>query len=330
MDEVRKWTAQIVDAVRGFSFDELFADTPDSGVCPVCGGAVRESLRAYGCEHSGRDGECPFVVWKETGGRFIDRRSAEQLLEHGETPAKPGFFTRAGREYEASLHLTEDKRVEVRRRQDGEVVAASGVSAEPADVGPCPFHPDRLVRRTPAGYRCDGYASKECKLSLPLELCQRALSLDEVGDLIGEARKTGPHEGFVSKRNRPFSATLHLTDEGRLRWEFPPRTSGQSSGKPAREFPVNAEPLVRCPKHADADVIETPTTYACSQEGCSVHLPREVCKREITREEATAYFKDGQTPVLEALISRKGTPFSASLYLKRTGRHGFRFGPRGG
>jgi len=330
MDDLRKWTSEIVDRVRAFKFDELYSDTEDLGECPVCGAGVRESLRAYGCVHSGRDGECSFVIWKETGGRFIDRRSALQLMANGETPAKPGFFTRSGREYEASLHLTEDKRVEVRSRHHGEVMAASGVSAEPADIGPCPFHPELTVRRSPAGYRCDAYAKKECKLSLPLEVCQRALKIEEVEQLIGAERHTDVLEGFISRRNRPFSATLHLTDEGRLRWEFPPRGSKASDDAAGKEFPVNPEPVAKCPNHPDKDVVETPTAYVCGEDGCSATLPREVCQREVTRDEAAAYFSEKETPVLDGFISRKGSTFAASLYMKRTGRHGFRFGPRGG
>ena len=330
MSEVRDWTRRIVERVRSFTFDELYAGTEDLGACPVCGAAVRESLRAYGCVKSGKDGECSFVIWKETGGRYVDRRSALQLLQNGETPAKPGFFTRSGREYEASLHLTEDKRVEVRSRRGGEVMAASGVSAEPADVGPCPFHPESMVRRSPAGYRCDGYATKECKLSLPLEACQRPLTVEEVGQLTGAARQTPVLDGFISRRNRPFSATLHLTDEAKLRWEFPPRGTRATAAEQVREFPVNPEPLAKCRHHPAAQIVETPTAFACTEEGCVATLPREVCQREITRDEAAAYFTEKETPALDGFVSRKGSTFAASLYMKRTGRHGFRFGPRDG
>ena len=61
---------------------------------------------------------------------------------------------------------------------------------EPADVGPCPFHPESLVRRTGQGYRCDKFADGDCKLNLPLQLCRRPLSLEEVQALIGPDRKT--------------------------------------------------------------------------------------------------------------------------------------------
>jgi DNA topoisomerase-3 len=54
-----------------------------------------------------------------------------------------------------------------------------------------------------------------------------------------------------------------------------------------------------------------------------------VCKREITRDEALVYLRTGRTEVLTDFTSRFGRPFSATLVLKETGRHGFEFPPRG-
>ena len=53
-----------------------------------------------------------------------------------------------------------------------------------------------------------------------------------------------------------------------------------------------------------------------------------MCKREITREEALVYLQNRRTDLLTDFTSRKGRPFSATLVLKDTGRHGFEFPPR--
>ena len=64
---------------------------------------------------------------------------------------------------------------------------------------------------------------------------------------------------------------------------------------------------------------------------CTSLLPRTVCKREITRDEATKFFDEGETEVFTDFISRKGRPFSAKLVRKEdNGRHSFEFPPRGG
>ena len=328
MSNVRDWTTTIVEKVRGFEFQTLYDGVEPIGDCPLCGAKVHESLRTYTCEKGGRDGECKFVIWKEVGGRYVDRRSAGQLIVEGETPEKAGFFTRDNREYDASLVRNPDGRVTVRSAGQG-AEAEGAADVEPADVGPCPFHPESLVRRSAQGYRCDKFADGDCKLSLPLQLCRRALSLEEVQALIGPDRKTALLEGFISKRNRPFSAMLQLSDTAKINWEFPPRRGSEGRTNTAKEFPVNEEPLCADPKHPDAKIIETPTAFVSTASESNINIPREICQRELTREEAIQLFTKKETEVLEGFISRAGKPFAASLYIKRTGRHGFRFGNRG-
>jgi DNA topoisomerase-3 len=57
-------------------------------------------------------------------------------------------------------------------------------------------------------------------------------------------------------------------------------------------------------------------------------LPKLVCEREITPEEAKAYFMEGETELLSGFKSKKGRFFKAKLILKPNGRHGFEFAPR--
>lgn len=327
MGGIRDWTRRIVDQIRGFSFDTLYQGTEALGPCPICGkGQVFETLRTWSCDSAGSDPPCEFVIWKEVGGRYVERVSAAQILSRGETPVKPGFFTREGREYEASLAREQDGRVVVRPRGASQ---GEDQDVQPEEVGPCPYC-GLAIQRMAKGYRCDGYSDKKCKLNLPLQVCQRALSVDEVRALTGPDRKTGLLEGFVSKQNRPFSATLHLDDGARIRWEFPPRENRRAAERPSREFEVNPEPIGPCPRHPEARIVETATAFVCTDPGCRISLPREICQRELVRTEAAELLATGETRVLEGFVSRAGKPFAASLYIKKTGRHGFRFGARDG
>ena len=320
MTQVRDWTKEIVERLQGFTYDGLYEDAKPIGSCPLCKTPVRETLRTYVCANGGRDGTCSFVIWKEVGGRYIDTGSASALVNVGETIVKPGFFSRDGREYEASLHLTDDGRVEIRSKGH-ELLAASAERVEPADVGPCPFHAEEgwLIRRSQLGYRCDGFADKKCKVNLPLQVCKRPLSLEEVTAMIGAERKTALLENFTSKRGRPFSAMLHLTDAGRIRFEFPPR--GEGGGRNRKEFPVNDEPLGTCPFCKEGKIIEAPSDFKCTD--CKARISREVCKREVKREEAIPLFKDKKSTLLEGFTSRAGKPFNAFLKLKKSGGHRF-------
>ena len=89
-------------------------------------------------------------------------------------------------------------------------------------------------------------------------------------------------------------------------------------------------------------MVESPTHFICERKlkeadlgegverpkSCGFILPRTVCKREITREEAIHYVTNKRTELLTDFTSRYGRPFSATLVLKETGRHGFEFPPR--
>ena len=92
-----------------------------------------------------------------------------------------------------------------------------------------------------------------------------------------------------------------------------------------KEFPINAEPLGKCPKHKDVDVVETACEFKCTEEGCKLDVPREFCKREITREEMLQFLTDKGTPVLEGWISKRGKNFSAALKQNLRKRGGFEF-----
>lgn len=58
-------------------------------------------------------------------------------------------------------------------------------------------------------------------------------------------------------------------------------------------------------------------------------LPKLVCERETTEEEARAFFQEGETDFLSGFKSKRGRFFKAKLIKKPNGRHGFEFMPRG-
>ena len=112
---------------------------------------------------------------------------------------------------------------------------------------------------------------------------------------------------------------------------------------------MNPEPLGRCPFEEDCTIVESPTQFVCERklkeaeltreerkqlkdegapQSCGFVFPRTVCKREITRDEALHYLREGKTELLTDFTSRFGRPFSATLVLKENGRHGFEFPPR--
>jgi DNA topoisomerase-3 len=200
--------------------------------------------------------------------------------------------------------------------------------------------------------------SDDCPLRLWKDTSGRYIDRHTVATLLRDG-KTGVLEGFVARGGRAYKGHLEIDhDEWRVRVFSEGWSEETASETP--EYEVNAEPLGVCPLSSACEVIETPTQFACTtrlaadeqqaafrearraarEKGTEppakpeppdhpgVLLPRTVCKREITRDEALVYLREGKTEVLTDFTSRFGRPFSAQLVLKENGRHGFEFPPR--
>ena len=59
------------------------------------------------------------------------------------------------------------------------------------------------------------------------------------------------------------------------------------------------------------------TAYACDNESCKFRgINKEMCKREITVDEAKSLIENGQDALLDDFISKRGSTFSAYLVVK--------------
>ncbi|HYB11954.1 MAG TPA: DNA topoisomerase [Myxococcota bacterium] len=211
-------------------------------------------------------------------------------------------------------------------------------------LGPCPRCGKPVYERS-WFYRCaeePGTPEDQvCPLRIWKDTSGRYIDRASASALIREG-KTGVLDGFTARDGRTYRGRLELDRE---RWSVKVRSEGWAEGEQAHatpEYEVNTEPLGRCPREEDCKVIESSTYFVCERKlkeeqkgkddslpkSCGFQLPRTVCKREITREEALVYLRTGRTELLTDFTSRFGRPFSATLVLKESGRHGFEFPPR--
>ena len=214
--------------------------------------------------------------------------------------------------------------------------------------GPCPSC-DGPVIEMAWFYRCrevpDRAPEQDCPMRFWKDSSGRYLDPASLRVLLRDGR-TGPLDGFTARSGRTYRAFLEVDRE---KWQVKVRSLGWNEGEGTSdepEYEVNQEPVGTCPVDGQASVVETPRLFVCERalrreerqregvaagelpEGCSFVLPRTVCKREITRDEAAIYCREKRTPLLTEFTSRFGRPFSATLVLKETGRHGFEFQPR--
>ena len=74
---------------------------------------------------------------------------------------------------------------------------------------------------------------------------------------------------------------------------------------------------------------ETHNVAETNDKGYNLQIPREISKREITREEAKELVEKRKIGPFEDLLSKKtGKPFTSIMYLKANQQIGYRFAKR--
>jgi DNA topoisomerase-3 len=206
MDEIVEYTKAIVDRAVTFEYEELYPDDESLGPCPLCRRPIYERSWFYRClevPDVSREDDCPFRIWKDKSGRYMDRNTARILLEKGETGELEGFTYRDGRTYNGILKI-----------EDGELTleAIAGSAGEretdipeyevdERPLGPCPAKCGSEVIETPTQYICKAGLKraeeiveqrkaagkriripdeeKPCPFVLPRTVCKREIVRDE-------------------------------------------------------------------------------------------------------------------------------------------------------
>lgn len=181
----------------------------------------------------------------------------------------------------------------------------------------CPFCGATAFKHTAEFVECK---TEGCKLRVFKNIAGRALSEDELRTLI-EKRFLPPMEGFRSRLGKEFRAGLEIKEEKKSKKVNFVFEKGQSDDFDWETAPV----LCPCPVCAKAGRKENihilPMAYACKTamtdaKKCNARLPKELCKKAITEDNARKFFTEGKTGVIEGMISKKGRPFSALLVCK--------------
>jgi DNA topoisomerase-3 len=316
MSDIVERTTAMVHRIKDHDRSVLYADDEDVGPCPSCGESIRETTLAYQCvANLGADEGCSFIFWKDTSGRWFDRDTASRLIEQTTVEDLHGFFSRTGEEYTATVTLSQAGKVTSKGN------AAGSVEATDEAIATCPVCESGTIRQGHDGYACD---ADECSFrGIRAEMCQRLITSEEARAILTDGR-SALLEGFVSRRGRPFSAYLVLNGK-KVEYDFPPRQAAEGATK----FDVAPGVVAVCPK-TNVAIVETPTHYQPEEagSGCKIQIAREISKRELTREEAATLIIEGQVGPFSDLISKKGNPFTAILYLNKAQAVRYRFAKR--
>lgn len=209
-----------------------FSGLESLGKCPMCKANVFDNVKAYICEKSvGPDRDCKFRSGKIILQQPVEHAQMKKMLESGKTDLLDQFVSKRGRKFKAFLVIDDKGKVgfEFEKRED-RAAKKKGAKKEPEVIldfstmeplGPCPRCSGK-VYMSESQYVCENTQaeSKKCKFKSGREICQRAITPEEMGLLLTDKR-TGLLENFTSRFGKPFSAFLVLDEKGKSVFEFP-------------------------------------------------------------------------------------------------------------
>ncbi|CAN5692215.1 DNA topoisomerase III [soil metagenome] len=198
----------------------------------------------------------------------------------------------------------------------------------PDFMATCPFCGTKNFKHTEEFISCKG---EGCKLRIFKNIAGRNMTEEELRALV-EKRFLPTMDGFRSRLGKEFSAAIEIKDDKKVNFIF---EKGQSDEVNWDETPI----LCDCPVCAKAGrenkIYILPNSYVCKlaasdQKACNAKLPKELCKKAITEENARKFFTEGKTDLIVNMISKKNRPFSAFLSCKPGEKRllGWEFPPR--
>lgn len=180
------------------------------------------------------------------------------------------------------------------------------------------------------GYR--KYSCQDCGLYFWKTVAGYQLTPAEAEILLRD-RRLGPLAEFKSKLGNFFTATLILSDEGKIDMEFPDQEDDDFDPSELE----GQDPIGPCPKcnKKDAQLFQATTAYRCSSvlagKDCGFRISRLICKRELSPAEVCQLIdpERKKTDLLEGFISKYDKPFNAFLKLDpKSKKLGFEFEKR--
>jgi DNA topoisomerase-3 len=332
MRQIEQMTRQIVEKTKGHESDTVPGDFGELTVrCPKCGGVIKENYKKFQCQG------CDYALWKIVAGRQLEIPEVDELIAKGRVGPLQGFRSKLGRPFAAIIKLGPEFKPEFDfGQQDGAGGAAAVDFTGQTPIGKCP-QCGSPVYDSGMAYICEKAARREgCTFRLGKVILQRAIEKEQAEKLL-TARRTDLLEKFISKKGRPFKAFLVLKPDGKVGFEFEPRTAKKGAPAKPREAPQKidfskAEPLAVCPI-CGGRVFETDSQYVCEKsqadkKPCKFKVGKTILQQPIDREQLKKLADTGRTDLLDKFISKAGKPFPAFLTLDDNQKISFEFPPK--
>ena len=173
--------------------------------CPLCGRAMREMDWGWGCTGYSRDGTgCSFAISGTIAGKMIPEKTAQRIIETGDSGLIKGFTSKKGNKFDAHLKLKPDGKIGFEFEEPGALTDATGREIR------CPACGSPITEHR-WGWGCSGYKENGCKVSVSKEICGKKISRDIAVRALRDG-DTGMLTGFTSKKGKEFKAKLVFED----------------------------------------------------------------------------------------------------------------------
>jgi DNA topoisomerase-3 len=254
MDHIVDTTREMVERIRNGNIpDEAFATL--KAPCPKCGATVQENYRKFQCQ------SCDFAIWRVMSGRELAPEEVEELIEKGVVGPLTGFRSRLGRPFAGALKLTAEMKAEFdfghgAEGKEGGAEAPDFSGQEP--LGACPKCGADVFEQ-PMAYLCEKSVGPErsCDFRSGRVILQRPIEREQMLKLLSTGRTDLLHR-FISKKGRPFSAFLVRGADGKVGFQFAPRTGKRATAEPSKEPAKSSEkPLASTSVKSAAKVSRT-------------------------------------------------------------------------
>lgn len=218
MEKIAEMTRHIVEQAKNHRGETISGDfavlkTP----CPKCGNVVHETYKKFQCQ------SCDFALWKILAGRQFEVAEMETLITQHAVGPLQGFRSKMGQPFNAIIRLTDNFEMKFDFGNEDENQEEIDFSNQ-ISLGKCPKCGHAIYEHG-LHYVCEKAvgANKSCSFKTGKIILERPIEREQISKLL-ETGKTDLLTRFISKKGRPFSAYLIRTADGKIGFEFEPRT----------------------------------------------------------------------------------------------------------
>ena len=210
----KKFSARLVlnNGKISFDYPDRFADGKKTNlICPVCGSPLIKNEWGFRCSQQG----CQFGVGMICGKKLTENQVKELLNKERLGPLT--FKKKDGSHFDAVLILEPEMNGDAITGYNITFEKKKSMAQEAGDIyAKCPICGATVIRGK-YGWVCS--SEKHCT-SVPYILCERQIE-GNIAEVLFNMDQTPLLEGFVSKKNKRFTACLKMDESGKIKFIFP-------------------------------------------------------------------------------------------------------------